>query len=236
MYKLFFAAILVACLGNSAVFAQQQNGINSEVQLGAVFTTGNTDNENINFRGEVDWRRNAWEYGFLLDAFTATQENVRTADRMYYVADAEYDLNENSFVLTRLAHEVDEFSGYESQSDLSVSYGRNLLTSVENMELTLNAGVGARTSRTEEGDFDEGIIRLAGDYAWEISPSATFGQVLSTEAGDKTSIFRSETSIETTILDNLSLRFSFNIKHQTDVPAGREKTDTKTAITFVMNF
>lgn len=236
MYKLFVPAILIAFLGNSAVFAQQQNGISSEVELGAVFTTGNTDNENINFRGEVDWQRNAWEYGFLLDAFRATQEEIRTAERMYYVVDAEYAINDVSFVLTRLAHEDDEFSGYDSQSDLSVSYGRNMLTDVENMELTLNAGVGARTSRSEEGDFDEAIIRLAGDYAWQISPSATFGQVLSTEAGNETSIFRSETSIETTILDNLSLRFSFNIKHQTDVPQGREKTDTKTAITFVMNF
>ena len=85
-------------------------------------------------------------------------------------------------------------------------------------------------------DFDEAIIRLAGDYQWAISPTATFGQRLSTESGNETSIFRSESSIETQILDNLSLRFSFNVKHQTDVPVGREKTDTETAITFVMNF
>ncbi len=236
MHKVLAVFSLGLMLFSSTISAQEENGVSSEVELGAVFTSGNTENESVNFRGEVDWRRDAWEYGFLLDGFRASQDNVRTAERMYYVGDARYDVNDVSFVLTRLAHEDDEFSGYDSQTDISINYGRNMLTTVENMSLTLNAGVGARQSRTATEDFDEAIIRLAGDYQWQISESALFGQVLSTEAGDRTSIFRSETSIETTILDNLSLRFSFNVKHQTEVPVGREKTDTETAITFVMNF
>ena len=104
------------------------------------------------------------------------------------------------------------------------------------MELTLNAGVGVRWSRLNDSDFDEPIVRLAGDYDWNISDTASFGQQLSAEAGSQTNIYRSETSIETQILNNLSLRFSINIKHQTDVPPGREKTDTETSVTFVMNF
>ena len=223
-------------LGSNAIAQEEENGISTEVELGAVFTSGNTENESVNFRGELDWRRDAWEYGFLLDGFRASQDDIRTAQRMYYVADARWDVDDRSFILTRLAHEDDDFSGYDSQTDISVSYGRNMLTTVENMSLTLNAGIGARQSLSELDDFDEAIVRLAGDYQRQISDSAVFGQVLSTEAGDETSIFRSESSIETTILDNLSLRFSFNVKHQTEVPVGRKKTDTETAITFVMNF
>ncbi|MCG8415256.1 MAG: DUF481 domain-containing protein, partial [Pseudomonadales bacterium] len=165
--------------------AQEENGLSTEVELGAVFTSGNTENESINFRGEVDWRRDAWEYGFLLDGFRASQDDIRTAQRVYYVADANYDFNEQSFILTRLAHEDDEFSGYDSQTDISVNYGRNLLTQRENMSLTLNAGIGARQSRSEEDDFDEAIIRLAADYEWAISQTANFGQVLSTESGNE---------------------------------------------------
>ncbi len=237
MHKVLSRFALGLMLVGTSLFAQEEeNGISSEVELGAVFTSGNTENESVNFRGEVDWRRDAWEYGFLLDGFRASQDDIRTAQRMYYVADARYDVNDVSFVLTRLAHEDDEFSGYDSQTDISVNYGRNMLTTVENMSLTLNAGIGARQSRSEQDDFDEAIVRLAGDYQWQISDSAVFGQLLSAEAGNETSIFRSESSIETTILDNLSLRFSFNVKHQTEVPVGRKKTDTETAITFVMNF
>ena len=229
-------SLLIGSLWAGASFAQEEDGISTEVELGAVVTTGNTENENLNFRGEVDWRDGRWEYGFLIDGFRSSQENKLTANRMYYVADAEYDLSDVSYVLTRVAHEDDEFSGYDYQSNISVSYGRDLLTTRENMDLTLDFGVGARRSKSATEEFSEAIVRAAGDYSWRISDSATFGQTLSAESGDKTSIFRSESSIETRILDNLSLRFSFNIKHQTEVPANREKTDTETAVTFVMNF
>lgn len=229
-------AAIAALLLSSALSAQEENGLSTEVELGAVFTSGNTENESINYRGEVDWRQDDWTYGFLVDGFRASQDNVRTAERIYYVVDANYDIDDRSFVLTRLAHEDDEFSGYDSQTDFSVNYGRRYLTNRENMSLTLNAGIGARQSRSEERDFDEAIVRLAGDYEWNISETAAFAQVLSAESGNETSIFRSESSIEAQILDNLSLRFSFAVKHQTEVPANREKTDTETAITFVMNF
>ena len=234
-WLLLMIPLLAVSLGPTAR-AQQPNGLSSEVELGAIFTTGNTENESINFRGEVDWRREAWEYGFLLDGFRASQNDLRTAQRVYYVADAHYDINERSFVLTRLAHEEDQFSGYDSQSDISVNYGHNLLTDRENMTLTLNLGLGARSSRSQAEDFDEVIGRLAADYAWAISPTASLGQRLSTESGNETSIFRSESSIETRILDNLSLRFSIGIKHQTAVPVGRQKTDTETTISLVMSF
>ena len=213
----FTALIVTSSLFAGSVCAQEENGISTEVELGAVITTGNTEDENFNFRGEVDWRSDAWVYGFLIDGFRSSRQDVLAAHRMYYVASAQYDINEDSFILSRVAHEDDRFSGYDYQTDVSVSYGRNLLTTRPNMALTVEGGVGARRSRLENDEFDEAIVRFAGDYEWSISESAVFGQSLSTEVGDETSIYRSESSIETAILDNLSLRFSINIKYQTDV-------------------
>ena len=135
-----------------------------------------------------------------------------------------------------MAHEDDRFSGYDSQTDITFNYGRSLLQNVSNMGLTLNIGAGVRWSRLDNSDFDEPILRIAGDYDWSISNTAMFNQELSTETGSESNIYRSVSSIETQILDNLSLRFSFKLKHQTEVPIGRKKTDTETAITLVMNF
>ena len=79
-------------------------------------------------------------------------------------------------------------------------------------------------------------LRFASDYDWNVSETAVFSQELSTEYGTDSNIYRSESSIDTQILENLSSRFSLNIKHQTVVPYGREETDTETAITFIMSF
>ena len=237
---------LIACtIISNTLSAQEEEAtpLTTEVELGAVNTSGNTDAQSIHFRGEVDWGRDRWEYGLLIDGLRSSQNEILAAQRFYYVGNANYQLDENSFIQSRLAHEDDRFSGYDSQSDFTLSYGRSLLGGRPNMSLTYEAGIGYRISRIKDrlsqinfNDFDEAMFRLAGEYEWDLSESAQFEQTLSIETGLETSIFRSESSIEAQILDNLALRFSIFAKHQTIVPARRKNTDTETAVTFVMNF
>ena len=214
----------------------EEKPLNSEIELGAILTSGNTNDENIQFRGAVNYIVDSWELGLTVDGFRSSKDDELAAQRVYYVSEANYNISERSFVLTRLAHDDDRFSGYEGQSDISLNYGRNLLVGREDMGLTLNIGGGYRQSRSLEEDFGEAMFRLAADYNWELSDSATLLQEFSTEAGEETSIFRARSSIETRIVENLLLRFSVNLKHQTRVPMGREKTDTETSVTFVMQF
>lgn len=215
---------------------EEESSVTKEIELGALSTSGNTEKQVINFAGAIVWDRDEWEYGTSLDGLYSTSDSEVKGQRVYIVGYGNYEFSTDSFLLTRIAHEDDRFSGFDSQSDITFSYGRDLLRNQSNMGLTLNAGIGVRWSRVEGSDFDEPIIRLAGDYDWAISDTASFKFRLSSEAGSDTDIYRSETSIDTQILDNLSLRFSFNVKHQTTVPVGKEQTDTETAVTFVMNF
>ena len=223
-------------LAANAALAQEENGLTREIQLGALFTSGNTEDQTLNFAGSISLLQDRWEYVFSLDGLFSSKANDVTGQRFYAVVSANYEFSQNSFFLTRLAHEDDRFSGFDSQSDITFNYGRKLLGNIADMELILNAGVGFRWSGLDDSDLVEPIVRLSGGIDWKLSNTAPFGQQLSVEAVTRANIFSSETSTETQILNNLSLRFSVNIKHQTDVPAGREKTDTETAISFVMNF
>ncbi|MXZ33288.1 MAG: DUF481 domain-containing protein [Gammaproteobacteria bacterium] len=230
--------VLMILLSPALLAAEEdeESPLNSEIELGAIYTSGNTNDENIQFRGAVNYALDSWDLGLTIDGFRSSKENELAAQRVYYVSEANYNINEESFVLTRLAHDDDRFSGYEGQSDISLNYGRNLLTDREDMGLTVNIGGGYRRSSTIDEDFDEAMFRLAADFNWDLSDSAAFLQEFSTEAGEETSIFRARSSIETQIVENLLLRFSVNLKHQTQVPAGRERTDTETSVTFVMQF
>ncbi len=227
--------VLLAMLATS-VLAQQPSGITRELEVGALFTSGNTDEQSINFAGNVAFTRNSWEYGFTLDGIYSASDDETKGQRFYGVASANYEFTEDSFFLARASHEDDRFSGFDSQSDLTFSYGRGFLQNRSNMDLVLNAGVGIRWSRLDGSDFDEPIMRLAGNYEWVISESATFTQELAMEYGTDSNIYRSDSGITTQVLENLSLRLSLRLKHQTDVPVGREETDMETAVTFVMNF
>lgn len=222
-------------LGSQTAHAQGSFDFSTEIELGAIITSGNTEGENIKFRGSVSALRDAWEHRLTVDAFRSSKADVLDAQRVYTVASSTYTFREDNFILTRAAHEDDRFSGYDSQTDFSVSYGQLLLRDRDNMTFNYTVGAGVRASRSEAEDFEEAIIRLGANYTWNVSDNAMFAQTFSVEAGETTSIYRSETSIQSEIMENLSMKFAFKVKNQSDVPIGREKTDTETSITLLLS-
>ena len=216
--------------------AQEENSVSTELEFGAIVTSGNSDDQNVKFKGTVDWNRGDWIYGFSSDGFRSSKNNELNAQRLYHVGRAGHNINEFSFINARVSYEDDRFSGFDSQSDFSVNYGRNMLRSSSSMTLAINVGLGMRRSVRMDKSSNEAIGRVEGNYLWNLSPSASFTQDFSLDSGSDSSIFRLESGLQSQIMDNLSLRFSIKIKHQTQVPIGREETDTETAATLVLSF
>lgn len=233
--KWLVALCLTAGTISRISYAQEaEDPLVTELELGAIFTSGNTENQNVKFKGTVTWLREAWEYGFSLEGFRSSEDDELSAQRVYGVADATFNMTEDTFILTRAAHEEDRFSGYDSQSDFTVSFGQNLLRTRENMDWNYTLGGGLRTSRTDEDEFTEGVLRAATEFSWDITDNATFKQALSIEAGEQSNITRSETSIQSDIMENLSMKFAFKVKSQSEVPVDREKTDTEASVTLLL--
>lgn len=213
--------------------------LQTQLELGAVITAGNTKDENVRFKGQFDAAREQWSYLASIDGFRSSKQDVLAAQRLYTVGSATYNFDPDNFVVSRVAHDDDRFSGYDSQTDFSVSYGQELLRDSENMTLRYTAGAGVRNSK-ESGpagtSFSEAILRLSTDYQWQLSENARFIQALSIDAGEETSIARSETAVESDIMENLSMKFAIKLKHQTEVPLTRKKTDSEFAATVLLRF
>jgi len=219
---------------HSALAQETENPLSTEIELGAIFTSGNTEDQNIKFKGNVVYQRESWEYGFSIDGFRSSKNSVLAAQRLYSVGSATFNMNEDSFILSRVAHEDDRFSGYDSQSDASVSFGQNLLRGRENLDWNYTVGAGMRYSREPGDTTSEAILRLGSELRWNVSQNALFIQTLSVESGSASTIGRSESSIQSDIMDNLSMKFSIKLKHQTEVPIGREKTDSEASVTLLL--
>ncbi len=217
-------------------FAQDSYQFSSQLELGAIFTSGNTNDENIRFKGSVSALKGSWEHNLSVDGFRSSKQQELAAQRVYIIASSTYTFREDNFILSRAAHEDDRFSGFDSQSDISVSYGQLLLRDRVGMSFNYTVGVGVRDSRSPEENFSEGIIRLATNYSWDISENALFIQNFSLEAGKSSNISRSETSIQSDIMKNLSMKFTFKLKHQSVVPPDREKMDTEGSVTLLLRF
>lgn len=227
--------LVLLCTICARSFAQQGGDIATEVELGATFTTGNTEERTVRYGVTMDWVRNYWDYQFTSDGLLGSRQGATTAQRFYHVIRGRRDLDDNSYLSIRGSYEDDRFSGYDYQADFTASYGRSWLRNIDNMNLDTDIGPGYRNSEGKLS-LNELIVRLATEFEWEISDSANFFQDLAMEFGQDSDIYRSETGIETEIQENIALRFSINIKHQTEVPIGKEKSDTQSAVTLVWNF
>lgn len=231
-------ALAIAVAGITSAQAQEWD-LQTQLELGAVITSGNTEDENIRFKAQFDAARGQWAYLFSTEGFRSSKDDELAAQRLYTIGSATYSFDEADFLETRVAHEDDRFSGYDSQTDFSVSYGRELLRDRENMTWKYTVGAGMRTSRQSGplgDDFNEAIVRLSTDYTWDLSDNARFIQSLGVDAGEETTIARSETAIESDIMSNLSMKLGVKVKHQTEVPVLREKTDTEFAATLLLRF
>ena len=208
----------------------------SSVELGAVVTSGNTEERNLKFNGDTTRDGETMKHKAHLDALRNSRDGITTAQKYYAYYQADFKLADHHSLYGRLGYTDDDFSGFNSQTDFTAGYARKL---IDNDQSTLDGsiGVGIRSSELATGDTeDESIVRLALDYVHNIGESAVFKQSLSSEIGSDSTISRSETSLSANVSGSLAMKVSLNIKNNSEVPVGTEKTDTETAVTLVYSF
>ena len=233
--KTLSSILLAGSLAFAATSTQAQRLWSSEVELGAVFTAGNTDQQTIKFRGEAVRDSESWKQQARLDFLNASENGVESAQRSYLFYQGDHKLSVGS-IFGRASYEDDKFNGFDYQADFSVGYSRPLYDNGPH-KLSGDIGLGYRTSELATGVSDgESIFRLAADYTWDISENAQFKQLLSSDMGADSTISRSESSISANIAGDLAMKFSINVRNNSEAPLGTKKTDTESAVTLVYKF
>lgn len=235
---------VVTSLACSSISWAETSAWQGEVELGLLVTTGNTEETNFNsrlaFLHDVTRWRNSAEFSSLY----SEAEDTTTAEKYRAALESDYKFNERQYWFLRGAYEDDRFSGYDFESSVTTGYGHRVWQDGERTFLDLSGGGGYRYNRLDEPDAkgerteDEAIARLAAQLDYGLSDTALFRQKLSTEIGLEAgnTLTESETSLQATVVDTLSMKVSYRIKHLSDPPAGSESTDTETALTLLYGF
>jgi putative salt-induced outer membrane protein len=237
LMKRFCTILLAMMVGVQSLAAvASEEGWSLEAELGAVLTTGNTDQQNLKFRlgGTLDGE--VLKHSAQLDGLRSSENSIVTAQKYYTFYQGDYKLQGDHSLFGRISYEDDRFSGFDYQADLTVGYSRLLMDSGD-MTLRGDIGLGSRRSELANGTSQtEFITRLAAKYDWEISENAKFRQLVSAEIGSDSTVTRSETSLQSNIADQLAMKLALTVKNQSEVPVGRKKTDTETSVTLVYTF
>ncbi len=199
-------------------------------------TTGNTDEENFNGQGDFTRDAEKWRHNFHIDTLRSSKDDELTAQKLYASIKSDYKFGDERFFFSRVSYEDDRFSGFDYQVDFTLGYGQSLLDT-DKVKFEAHVGPGNRWSKQDDGTTESAaIVRIAGDLHWNLSESAVFEQVLSTEIGRDAAISRSVSSLKTKILGRLAMKFSYAVKHNSKAPEATGGTDTETSVTLVYSF
>ncbi|MFP4079702.1 MAG: YdiY family protein [Ectothiorhodospira sp.] len=208
-------------------------GWSGDAALGATLNTGNTESENLNTRARLRHQTDRWRHTLQLEAHTGSEEDETTEERYLGSFQSDRRLSELAYLFAALRAEKDRFSGYDYQRALSAGYGRQVLDTPR-LKMSLEGGAGLRQDKLEDLPAEEEmILRGAGTLAFEISETAHFTEDLLMQSGEDNTEIESVSALRLRINDRLSTRLSFSVRHNTEVPADREHTDTITAVNLV---
>jgi len=234
-------AVLVALLVVAPVAGAQQDEPQApwsgSAELGAVVTSGNTDSTTANARGELHYRPGVWRHAARAEVLLQSEDGQSSAERYSAAYKADRQLDEDNYLFGALRGERDRFSGFEYQVSETAGYGRRLARWGQDGFLDAEIGAGLRQSRPEGGDFEnEPIARLALVVEHPLSASSRLTEQLQTEAGPDNVFSESVTGLRVSVNDALALKLTQTFRHNSDVPDDRERLDSISAVTLVVDF
>jgi putative salt-induced outer membrane protein len=208
-----------------------------EGALGFTASSGNTDAENLNASFNISREELRWKHSLHLEAVNNETDGETSADRWSLRERSRYSLEGESYAYGQARYEDDKFSGYDYQASAVVGYGSRFFED-ELQFLDLSIGLGYRSIKeTDSGDTENGAI-VSSDllYEYKLGATTTFREAALIEAGADNTFIESETSLLAKINDSLSSKISYLVRHNSEVPAGTERTDKFFTIALVYGF
>jgi putative salt-induced outer membrane protein len=236
MNTLKVASLTLAVFAATSIQAQDEKNYDASIAFGYVGTSGNTETDTYNTELLFTLNTESWVHSMKFQAL-GSQENAQAKAERYYLEDkSDYSLDEEQYLFLKGTYTDDRFSGFEYQATASGGYGRHFIKD-DRFELQGYGGVGYRENDIiNAGSEGEVIVTLGEQFNWTISDNAVLTQSFNTEIGDERTVSVLELGLETNIIGGITTKFSFQARNNSEVPVGREKTDTLTSISLVYSF
>jgi len=213
-------------------------------ELGFALARGNSRSENLNASLGFNFEDAQWKHELYAKVLRTKGEVVvngreafeLSANRFELGGASGYKLSELSYLSGSLRYENDDFAAFENQVTVAASYGMYLIKS-ETTELNFEAGPGFRRAKLIGGDTESNLIgRGFVSFKSQLTETTQFLNSFLVEAGSDNTSMQNDLGVAVKVSDALALKTVFQLRHNTDVPAGVEKTDRLLITNLVYSF
>jgi len=199
--------------------------------VGVSIATGNSENQAASANLELKNKVDQWQHTVGFAGNYGNDGNVTTAQRWEVRGQTQYEFAERTYAFGAARYEDDRFSQFDYQATLSGGLGYRIIDT-DKTKFWVQGGPGYRFAEIREtGESEDGLI-FRGDVGFEHQLTATTKVVdrLLVEAGSDNTYVQNDLGLEVTITGALGLRVGYQVRHNTDVDPGIEKTDTLTTV------
>jgi len=208
-----------------------------KVQTSAVFSSGNSENSAVGVL--IDAARKSGNFTHNVNGYFDLGESggITNQKRWGAAYQLDYNFSDRTYAYGRFSYDEDEFSGFDYRLFAGAGLGHFLAQS-EKLTWKIEGGPGFRYSPidlTREIDQDIAFY-AASETDWLLREGVLFEQDFSVTWTSPTTTFVSITSLTTEVFNNFSTGLSFEYRHETDPPLGRENTDTIARASVIYGF
>ena len=205
-------------------------------ELGAFNSTGNSSNTGVTASLGLAREGINWRHKLRGRADYQRSNGVTTREQFLAAYEPNLILSDRLFAYALAQYERDRFQGFSARYSASGGLGYEI---IETEDITLSVQAGPAWRRTERinGITDTNLAGLASaDFDWQIADNIALTQDASAFIQSGSSTYTSDTGLQAGIADNVKVRLSYTLEHDTDPPAGAESTDTLSRITIIYDF
>jgi len=211
--------------------------IEGEASLGLSATSGNTEEQAFAAGFSMDAKPGEdWLHHVDFTSDFARRSGETTKERYLGNYELSYFIWEKGYVYGLFNGEHDAFSGFDYRLSESIGLGYQVI-GTDSTEWSIEGGPGVRQTKPVDGDLEHEVLFVANsDFSHNFTKNLLATNRTTVFAGSDRTTIRNIIAFETEVLTALTARLSFEVKHDTNVPEGREKTDTLSKVTLVYPF
>ena len=264
--KIALTSLLLLPLSSQFALAEdvveEKSSLTVSAELGLLFKTGNTKSGDIKAGLNLKHEEGQWLNLLTFNALakkletenvdTGKDEFESTDNKWDILGQSNYSLEEDgkNYLYASAYYEQDKFSGFAYQTSASFGWGRHWWeTETSSFFADVGPGIKYDVIRAIPADGDTpaiaetsetaGIIQAQALYTNQINDFVEFKQYFVAKQAfesDKNSVYKSETSLTTKLIESLQFKFAFRVDYDTEVEEGFENTNTETSVTLVYSF
>jgi putative salt-induced outer membrane protein len=228
-----------AAAGDDAAAEQDKSPWSGEAEIGNLYQSGNSPLDTISASGKLIYQKGNWENKFALSYNYVNDSGTTTTRRFVAGNQTKYTLSERWYATSRLRFVDDKDDGFQWQTFELVRPGYRIFDT-EKFRLSVEAGPGLRQARersVDGGSVNNDLVGWAAtDLAWQIIERVEFTNNFGTSGDSKRVQLDNKTALTLTIVDRLSARPSYEVRHDTDPGDDAKKTDTTAKASLVYGF